>query len=78
MKKPLTPTDLRGRLYRVLDEVAETGEPQEVVRGGQRFLILSADLPRRRLEDLPRRDIFACTPDELVATSFEWEPPEEA
>jgi hypothetical protein len=77
MKKRLTATDLRSRLYRILDEVAETGDPQEVVRGEQRFLIIAAEAPKRRLDALPGRDILACTPEELVATSFEWQPPEE-
>ena len=71
---PLSATELRSRLYRVLDEVAETGEPYEVTRGEQRFLIIPANPPRRRLQHLPKRRLMTCSLEELAATSFEWEP----
>jgi hypothetical protein len=29
---------------------------------------------RLRLADLPRREAITCSPDELVATSWEWNP----
>lgn len=73
MSKPLTPTQLRSNLYRVLDEVAETGAPQEIVRGERRLLIVPADRPRFRMADLMRRQaLLNCTPEELVATTWEW------
>jgi hypothetical protein len=71
----LTATDFRSRLYGVLDEVAETGMPYEVVRGEQRFLIVPADPPRRRLAHLPKRPFMTGTLEELAAISFDWEPP---
>jgi hypothetical protein len=33
-----------------------------------------AEVRRLRLADLPRREALACSPDELVATSWEWSP----
>jgi prevent-host-death family protein len=39
----LTATELRKQLYRVLERVAETGEPVEVVLKGRTFRIVSAD-----------------------------------
>lgn len=71
MGKPLTATELRANLYRVLDEVVETGIPQEVRRGERTLLILLADPPRRRLADLPKREVLACSVDELIATSWQ-------
>jgi hypothetical protein len=72
MSAPITPTQLRSNLYRVLDEVAETGTPQEIVRGERRLLIVPADGPRFRIADLARRQaLLNCTPDELVAISWE-------
>jgi antitoxin (DNA-binding transcriptional repressor) of toxin-antitoxin stability system len=74
MPKTLTATGLRSNLYRVLDEVARSGEPQEVTRGGHRFLIVAADAPtsanlwRRR----KRRALRGITADELVETSFQY------
>jgi len=57
----------------VLDQVLETGIAQEVKRGDSRLVILPAG-SRRRLEDRPRRNGLNCPLDELVATSWEWNP----
>jgi hypothetical protein len=69
----VTATALRADLYRLLDAVLETGEPLEVERHG-RILRVVADAPRRRLDDLPRRDALVGTFDELVETSFAYVP----
>ncbi len=76
MPKPLNATDLRANLYRVLDEVLETGRPQEVVRGQRTLLIVPAGQKRRRLEDLPRRKGYIGSADDLVSVSWEgeWKP----
>ena len=76
MRKPMTPTELRKELYRVLDEVLETGVPQEVVRGARMLMIVPAGGRRLDLSELPRRQALACSADELVATSWdrEWSP----
>ena len=76
MTKPMSATELRKDIYRVLDEVLETGVPQEVRRGQRRLLIVAAEgaqRPRLRLDALPRRQAIACAPDELIATSWEGE-----
>ncbi|HYG63962.1 MAG TPA: type II toxin-antitoxin system Phd/YefM family antitoxin [Thermoanaerobaculia bacterium] len=76
MKKPMTPTELRKDLYRVLDDVLETGVPQEVIRGARMLMIVPAGGRRLQLDDLTRREALACSPEELVATSWEqeWSP----
>lgn len=76
MKKPMTPTELRKDLYRVLDDVLDTGVPQEVIRGARMLMIVPAGGRRLKVDDLPRREALACSPDELVATSWEqeWSP----
>ena len=78
MSAALTATELRSNIYRVLDEVLDSGRAQEVLRKGRKLLIVPAEPKRRRLEDLPRRKITSCTFDELVATSWEhsWNPDE--
>ncbi len=76
MSATVTATELRSNIYRILDEVLDSGRAQEVVRKGRRLLIVPAEPKRRRLEDLPRRKITTCSFEELVATSWEhsWEP----
>lgn len=75
MSVPITATQLRQNVYRILDEVLESGRPTEIVRHGKKLLIVPEE-PRRRLRELPRRRIKSCTLDELVATSWErsWDP----
>ncbi len=77
MSAILTATELRGNIYRILDEILESGRAQEVVRKGRKLLIVPAEPKRRRLDNLPRKKITNCTFDELVATSWEdsWNPP---
>ena len=72
----MTATQLRQNVYRVLDEVLETGKPQEILRNGRKLLIVSSEPKRRRFEDAPKRQVLNCSFDELVETSWEkaWEP----
>jgi hypothetical protein len=74
MRKPMTATELRKDIYKVLDDVLETGTPQQVIRGSRTLMIVPAGGRRLRLADLPRREALNCTPDELVETTWEWEP----
>lgn len=76
MSATVTATELRRDIYRILDEVLDSGLAQEIVRKGRKLLIVPAEPKRRHLEDLPRRKVTTCTFDELVATSWEhtWEP----
>lgn len=72
----LTATELRAKIYRVIDEVAETGVEQEVRRGETSVRIVPSAPAGARLKNLRRRNALNCTPDELVATSWEdaWAP----
>ena len=72
---PISATELRANVYKILDEVLATGQPRAVRRKGQLVLIQPASGPRLRLADLPKREGLACTPDELIGTSWEreWE-----
>ncbi len=73
---PLTATELRRNIYRVLDEVLSTGEAQEVIRHGRKLRIVPEQPVRRDLTRLPRREGLLCSPDELIETSWEdaWTP----
>lgn len=76
MSTGMTATELRRNIYRVLDEVLETGVAQEVQRHGQKLLIVPAEPRRHRFEDAPKRKALNCTFDELVATTWgeAWKP----
>ncbi len=71
--KPLTASQLRADVYRVLDRVLATGEPVEIVRRGARLRIVKPDTGRR-LADLPRRPVIVGDPEELVELDWsdEW------
>lgn len=69
MSTQITPTQLRQNVYRILDEVLESGRPTEVVRNGRKLLIVPEEPRRLRLRELPKRQIMNCTLDELVATT---------
>lgn len=75
-RKYLTATELRAKIYRVIDEVAETGVEQEIRRGETSVRIVPSVPAGSRLQNLRRRTALNCTPDELVATSWEdsWAP----
>ena len=73
MSHPITATQLRTNIYQVLDEILKTGIAQEVKRGDSKLVILPAK-SRRRLKDRPKRNGLNCTVEELVGTSWEWNP----
>ena len=72
MSETLTVTELRSRLYTVIDQVIETGIPQRVRRGDS-FVVIQPEEGTRRLhlDRLPRRQAITCTVDELVDQTFE-------
>jgi hypothetical protein len=76
MGAPITATQLRKNVYRILDEVLDSGKSMEVIRNGKKLLIVPEEPRRLQLRELPRRKIMNCTPDELVATSWDhsWDP----
>ena len=76
MKPRYTATRLRANLYRVLDEVLETGLPVEIERSG-RVLRIEAVSPTDRLSRLePHPDYIVGDPASIVHLdwSSEWKP----
>jgi len=72
----VTASQLRANVYRLLDEVLETGTPIEVERKG-RTLRIVAEQPRGKLDRLvSRRDYIKGDPTSLVHLdwSSEWKP----
>jgi hypothetical protein len=74
-RRVLTASALRADVYRVLDEVLETGQPVQIDRRGKRIVIAAAE-PRSRLERLEPHDVIVGDPEDLVHLdwSHEWKP----
>jgi hypothetical protein len=75
----LTASKLRENVYRILDQVLETGEPVEIIRGGKKVKIVRAEeeLSNRKLDRLPERpEVLLTDPEDLVHLDWskEWQP----
>lgn len=71
-----TASKLRANIYRMLDEVLETGQPLEIERNGK-VLVIAPKEERSIWDRLPRREGFIVgDPDELIHVdwSSEWNP----
>ncbi|MBI2346025.1 MAG: type II toxin-antitoxin system prevent-host-death family antitoxin [Deltaproteobacteria bacterium] len=71
----LTASKLRENIYRVLDRVAATGEPVEIVRKGT-VLRIVPPRPISRLAHLPKRKVLRVAPEAIVHCDWskEWKP----
>jgi antitoxin (DNA-binding transcriptional repressor) of toxin-antitoxin stability system len=69
----ITPSKLRANIYRVLDEVAETGAPVEIIRKGI-VLRIVAVAPPSKLSRLKKRTAFVGDPDDIFKIDWrnEW------
>lgn len=72
----VTPSELRANLYRLLDEVLETGIPLEIERKGRHLRIVS-DRPASKLDRLvPHPGTVIGDPEDLVEMDWSeyWNP----
>jgi hypothetical protein len=71
----LTASKLRENIYRILDQVLETGIPVEIRRKG-RIVKISAEEPPSKLSRLRPRRYLRCDPESLVHLDWseEWRP----
>lgn len=74
--KPYSVSRLRANLYRVIDQVLETGEPAEIERNGQRLRIVPARAAGRFAALRPHPDYLRGDPESLVHMDWsdEWKP----
>ncbi len=73
---PLTASKLREDVYRILDQVLETGVPIEIERRGKLLKIIPVEA-RRKLDNLTERpDFLRCNPEDIVSLDWsgEWQP----
>ena len=69
----MTATRLRSELYRILDQVLETGEPVEITRAGGTVVIkpvASVRAGRKPRKPSSNPDLVVGDPDDLV--HFDW------
>ncbi len=71
--KSVTPTELEGNLYNLLDEVLNTGIPLEIERGGRRLRIIPVEAVDKLEGLVSRPDVILGDPDELVGINWEQE-----
>jgi hypothetical protein len=72
----ISASKLRENVYRLLDEVLETGQPLEIERNGKTLIISPKEKPPI-WDRLPRREGYIIgDPDELIHMdwSSEWDP----
>jgi hypothetical protein len=78
MSQKLTASKLRENIYKVLDQVLQSGVPVEIERGGRRLRIIPVDEPRAsKLARLkPHPEYLRCAPDDVVHLDWsgEWRP----
>lgn len=72
----VTASRLRENIYRLLDEVLETGIPLEIERRGRRLRIVAVESPDRLDRLTPHPEYLACDPDDVVHIDWsgEWRP----
>lgn len=74
----ISASKLRANVYRLLDEVLDTGRPLEIERNGKTLVILPKETEKESIWDrLPRREGYIVgDPDELIHIdwSSEWNP----
>ena len=58
-------TALRQNLFKIIDQVLETGVPVEIDRNGKKVL-LTPLMPVSKLAKLKRRDVIVGDPDDLT------------
>jgi hypothetical protein len=61
----VTLSELRANIFKLVDQVIETGVPLEIVRNETRLLVTLVEIPKK-LDQLPLRNLFHCDPDELI------------
>jgi hypothetical protein len=63
--RPISLTALRSNLFKIVDEVIETGNPVELERKGIRLKIV-IEAKKSKLENLKPHDCIVGNPDELI------------
>ena len=73
---PLTVSKLRENIYRLLDQVLDTGIPLEIKRKGRVLRIVPEDPPNKLANLVSRQEYLKCRPEDIVHLDWsgEWRP----
>jgi prevent-host-death family protein len=71
--KTVTPTELRSNIYKLLDEVLQTGIPLEINKGGKRLMIVPVEKTDKLKNLVSRPEVIKGNPDDLVEITWESE-----
>ena len=69
--KPITPTELRANIYKLLDEVLATGVPLEIQKGDKKLRIVPVEKVEKLQNLTARPGVIRGDPEELVDISWE-------
>ena len=73
---PLTVSKFRENMYRILDQVLETGVPVEIERHGKLLKIVPTDMPKKLDNLIDRQDFLRGDPEDIVHLDWSraWQP----
>ncbi len=71
--KTITPTELRGNIYNLLDEVLNTGIPIEINKGGKKLRIVPVGKANKLQNLVSRPNMIKGDPNDLVDISWDKE-----
>jgi len=71
--KTITVTELRGNIFKLLDEVLNTGIPIEIKKGGKKLKIVPVDKADKLQNLVSRPNAIKGNPNDLVNISWEKE-----
>ena len=73
--RPVSPSELRQNVYRLIDQVLATGEPLEIERKGRRLRLVPSEPVDRLALIRPIPDLIAGDPEDLVSSDWsgEWD-----
>lgn len=71
----VTTTELRKNIYKLLDQVLESGQSLEIERKGQKLLIVP-EKPKSKLDRLKKHETVVGDPEDLIHMDWskEWKP----
>ena len=69
----VTASHLRTNIYQLLDQVLKSGIPLEIIRKGRKLKIVSEDR-KSKMDNLKKRDVLKCDPQDIVHMDWskEW------
>ncbi len=71
--KTISATQLRGNIFKLLDEIIETGLPIEIIKNGKTLRIIPVEKADKLSHLSPKPDVIKGNPEDLVDISWEGE-----